>query len=339
MRKIIFVIVCSILLTAGFFSMDVHAGQTDDATDTDGNDSTVNVIGWFSKNDTLEYWISQGRWKINGKDTVKTTGVASKVRLVVTDSTATGYKMDYTFLEFLGDSVAESSLGDFQNRLVEKLGKKVVGTTIQFETDEYGTITKYNNLGQIKKQAKSLFKDAMKEFLEMPEVKGLKDMGLDLKDYVKGVDTDQLVDGYLEELKLLFLCHGLTYDIGESNSHEDATETSYENHTYTTVSTDDENGTYSISTEVVNIVPQSDIKALVGGIVGELKDKSIAENFEKEFDKQVRIDATISSYFSSDYMPDGWPYRVVKQETTMIGDSGKAAQTYIYLDYLSVHNN
>lgn len=337
MRKIIFVIVCSVLLTAGFFSMDVHAGQTDAATDD--NDSTINVIGWFSKNDTLEYWISQGRWKINGQDTVKTTGVASKVRLVVTDSTAAGYKMDYTFLEFLGDSVAESSFGDFQNRLVEKLGKKVVGTTIQFETDEYGTITKYNNLGQIKKQAKSLFKDAMKEFLEMPEVKGLKDMGLDLNDYVKGVDTDQLVDGYLEELKLLFLCHGLTYDLGESNSHEDATETAYENHTYTTVSTDDENGTYSISTEVVNIVPQSDIKALVGGIVGEFNDKSIAENFEKEFDKQVRIDATISSYFSSDYMPDGWPYRVVKQETTMIGDSGKVAQTYIYLDYLSVHNN
>ena len=44
-------------------------------------------------------------------------------------------------------------------------------------------------------------------------------MGFDVKDYAKNVDTDKLVDGYLEELNMLFMYHGLSMQPGENTEH------------------------------------------------------------------------------------------------------------------------
>ncbi len=257
--------------------------------------------------------------------------------ITVTDSTATGYKMNYTFLDVRGDSLADSELGNFQNKIVTLLGKKIIGTTISFETNEYGKIEKINNLGKIKKQAKSLFKEAVKEMEKAPWVKGLKDMGIDLTDYTKGVDTDLLVEGYIEELKLLFMCHGGVYDLGETTEKEEATETQYANETYSFVTIDDDK-CYSILSDVVSTIPQSDIKAMVAGVVDNLNDSEVKDDFNAHFDTAVNVDGTVDSYFKIAFLPNGWPYEVVKQETTMIGENGKVKQKYIYLDTYSFYN-
>ena len=41
------------------------------------------------------------------------------------------------------------------------------------------------------------------------------------------IDSDKLVDGYTEEIELLFDYHGDQYKIGETESHENATENEY----------------------------------------------------------------------------------------------------------------
>ena len=51
------------------------------------DDSILPVIAWFSKRDTMTYWIHDNQWEVNGKDTVMTLGAAAKVMLTVTDST------------------------------------------------------------------------------------------------------------------------------------------------------------------------------------------------------------------------------------------------------------
>lgn len=135
MRKTLFTILFSLLI-AGIMVSHAQTNHTQD-TATQQQDSTINVIGWFSKNDTVDYWISESQWKFNGIDTIKTAGLKTKVRLLVTDSTSTGYKMTYTFIDFIGDTIPNSPLNDFQNRIAEKLGKKIAGTSIRFETDEY----------------------------------------------------------------------------------------------------------------------------------------------------------------------------------------------------------
>lgn len=301
---------------------------------TPQQDSVINVIAWFNRCDTVTYWVNESVWKINDTDTVRTASYSMKVRLNVVDSTANGYKMDYTFLEFPTDALPDSAsaIDRFQNQITGKLAQKIVGTTIHFETDEYGRITKYNNLGQIKKQAKSLFKEALNEFSKIPEIQELKEMGFDIKDYAKNVDSDKLVDGYLEELNMLFMYHGLSMKLGETTEHEDATDTQYESTTNTYASMDVDDDSYSIVYDITSILPRNELKKVVGDIVETFSNDSITSDFNENFDAQVNVDCTYEDYLKIDYLLNGWPYSVVRQKATMIGQRGKVKQTVISLD-------
>lgn len=316
----------------------VTYGETPSAPETiDSQDSTINVIAWFNKHDTVTYRVGEYSWKLNDTDTVLTATYSMIARISVVDSTANGYKMDYTFLDFPTDTLPDSAsaIDKFQNQITDKLARKIVGTTVHFETDEYGRITEYNNLGQNKKQARSLFKEALNEFSKLPEILELKKMGFDVKEYSKNVNTDKLVDGYLEELNMLFMYHGLSMQPGENTEHEDATDTQYENTTYTSATFDGDDGSYSIVQDVTSILPRNELKEMVGGIVESFSNDSITDSFNENFDSQVNVDCTYEDYMKIDYLVNGWPYSVVRQKATMIGNRGKVKQTVISLDSYS----
>ena len=185
--------------------------------DTAGEDSVVNVVAYFCKGDTCEYWIYENEWKVNGKDTVKTLDVSTQVRLVVNDSTSKGYKMSYTFLDVKADSV------------------------------------------------------------------------------------------------------------GEHHEHDDATKDSYANDTYFNASLE-KNGNYTISCEVVSVIPKETMKEVMGGLMGAITEglkgkktedgkdhdgdiKDLDDEFKKEIDKAVDQDVQTSEYLSVTCFEDGWPWQ------------------------------
>ena len=308
--------------------------------DTAGEDSVVNVVAYFCKGDTCEYWIHENEWKVDGKDTVKTLGVSTQVRLVVNDSTSKGYKMSYTFLDVKADSVGVMAM------LTERTAKSVIGTTVNFETDEYGSITKITNLSQIKKQAKALFKAGIKDIAAMPIMQEMKKAtGLDFMKTATQANTDEVVEGYLEELKLLFACHGSQYAVGEHHEHEDATKDSYANDTYINASLE-KNGNYTISCEVVSVIPKETVKEVMGGLMGAITEglkgkktedgkdydgniKDLDDEFKKEIDKAAAQDAQTSEYLSVTCFDDGWPSSVLKQNKTVMAGRGKLKQKLI----------
>ena len=314
--------------------------------DTAGEDSVVNVVAYFCKGDTCEYWIYENEWKVDGKDTVKTLGVSTQVRLVVNDSTSKGYKMSYTFLDVKADSVGDNFRDKMMAMIAERTAKSVIGTTINFETDEYGRITKITNLSQIKKQAKALFKASMKDIASMPIMQAMKKaIGLDFMKIGNQANTDEVVEGYLEELKLLFACHGSQYAVGEHHEHEDATKDSYANDTYINASLE-KNGNYTISCEVVSVIPKETVKKVMGGLMGAITEglkgkktedgkdhdgdiKDLDDEFKKEIDKAVDQDAQTSEYLSVTCFEDGWPSSVLKQNKSVIAGRGKLKQKLI----------
>lgn len=314
--------------------------------DTAGEDSVVNVVAYFCKGDTCEYWIYENEWKVDGKDTVKTLGVSTQVRLVVNDSTSKGYKMSYTFLDVKADSVGDNFRDKMMAMIAERTAKSVIGTTINFETDEYGSITKITNLSQIKKQAKALFKASMKDIASMPIMQEMKKaIGLDFMKIGNQANTDEVVEGYLEELKLLFACHGSQYAVGERHEHEDATKDSYANDTYINASLE-KNGNYTISCEVVSVIPKETVKKVMGGLMGAITEglkgkktedgkdhdgdiKDLDDAFKKEIEKAVDQDAQTSEYLSVTCFEDGWPSSVLKQNKSVIAGRGKLKQKLI----------
>lgn len=318
-------------------------GDEEESVEIDSlaQDSVVDVVGYFCKGDTCEYWINEGKWKVNGKDTTKLVDVATKVRLVVTDSTQAGYKMAYTFLEMRMDSTGSHFENEMLRKIMEIGNKSVIGTTVELETNDCGAITKIVNLSQIKKQAKAFFKSSVKALAGMPEMKEMKKMGLDLETVASKAKIDDIVDGYLEELNMLFMLHGNRLPVGEKHDHEAASKDNLENDSYFTVEVD-ENGGYSITNEVVNVVPKSDVKELMSALgdglkgVKSMKDengKKLGDSFkeivDKEFDKYVTEDAHYTSYYSVSCYNDGWPYEAVKQDKMMIGEVGKLSQTVV----------
>lgn len=345
MRKRLMLVVAGIaavaLLSDGMKAsgMSLSEGTVAYSPTQEESDSTVAVIAWFDKRDTMTYWINEGTWSVKDGDTTKTSGVSTKVMLTVTDSTKKGYRLEYKFLEFQNDTVADPMLGNFQNRLVGRLSDKIVGTTIRFRTDEYGHITKYENLKEIKKQAKELFGAACDEMMRLPVMDSLKSVGVDLDALLKGVDSDAIVDGYTEEIELLFNCHGKEYEVGDTDEHYDETDDQYASDCQMSVGFNSETMEYEISSNVDTRIPAKDLKDMMGAIVGMFSDKSLQEDFDKEYDNQVKEDAVVGTWHYWQYFADGWPAEVISQSTFRLMGQGKLKQTQIIWDYRSVGNS
>lgn len=327
MRTILIFITLALATSAG---MVIRAHGSLQQEVTVPQDSMVDVIAWLSKNDTLDYVIKTSEWKITPDDTITTLGISSKVRIVVTDSTSTGYKMDYTFMDSRLDTVEESPLGTYAQAMMEKLNKKIAGTTVHFETDEFGCITRITNLNEIRKRATSLYKDAVREILALDEVKEMKKAGVDFSKEMKEIDTDQLVESYLEELKLIFVYNGNSIKIGETTEHEYATDSTYMNDSYVGVSADPGDGSYEIVSQVDNIIPKDELRILVGDFLDEVSDDST--DISGYINKAIDTNAIHTSYLDVKYMTVGLPYKIVKQETTTLRNRGKCEQTVIILD-------
>ena len=79
MKKISLMVMCCMMaygLPASHAVVDGSPVIED--SDTAASDSAVDVVAYFCIGDTCEYWINEGKWKVNGKDTVKLTDVATK---------------------------------------------------------------------------------------------------------------------------------------------------------------------------------------------------------------------------------------------------------------------
>lgn len=301
------------------------------------DDSILPVIAWFSKRDTMTYWIHDNQWEVNGKDTVMTLGAAAKVMFTVTDSTRKGYDMEYTFIEFVSDDQIKSEAQNLIGQVMDILNDATVGTTIRFRTDQYGKIVKYYNLKDIRKQAKEVLTKAISK---MPYADSLRAVGLKLDKLMSMIDSDDLVDGYTEEIELLFNYHGDQYKIGETESHEDATKNEYASDTKTDIWLDPDTYEYGISADVYSYIPREDIKVLLGNLIDYFTDKESAkdvrEGLDTEFDSQVTTDGVYNSYVRISYFNDGWPQEVVSQDNISLGDRQKLKQKYITWDYRSV---
>lgn len=326
-----------LLLLAMSAGIRVHGGTATPQDNDAQKDSTVNVIAWFGSHDTVTYNIHHNEWRINGWDTIHSGAASMKVQLNIVDSTAVGYKLKYTILEYKTDTVAgtSSAIAALKDRITSDFGNRLTGKTVLFETDEYGTITKFNNLDEIKKDARSLFNDALKEISRHQISRMSKDAGFDITKFAKQIDTDKLVEDYLEELSILFSNHGLYYKMGETTEHVEATDKEYENTQYTSASIDMDNGLYHVTTGVVTTIPPSEMRTLLGDALKPAAKGDIAKTMNETFDDRMNIDTTVEDVAEITYLLNGWPYEATKQRSTTIGTQERVRQTLILLDYYS----
>ena len=203
-------------------------------------DSVVNVIAYFCKNDTMCYQYQDYKAKVENNDTIVEHYMKSDVQLVVVDSTAKGYLIEYSTLNTTVD-YKDSLMTRVMQSVMEKMGD----VKVLFSTDEYGTIEHIKNWAEVRKFMKTatkvIFDSIYANIPAMSEVFPRQRFEAQISSIF--VNEKTFLNN-CEDLQLLFLLHGKSMPIGKAEDNEPS-DNGYPQHTITVTSygkTDDDYG-------------------------------------------------------------------------------------------------
>lgn len=305
-----------------------------------GLDTTAEIIGWFCKGDSARYRIYDTRWKLRGGDAVMTSSTSILSKITVTDSTRKGYKMTYEIEDLNIDTIGTATKlpEEYLKNVESKFRDAIVGTTVRFETDENGAITKYTNLKELGKQLKSKYNATIDEFTTLPAFDSLAAYGINIGEIFKSIDGKLLGSAYTDKLQYIFSMHGRIFE--DTILHEDETKDSYASDTEIQAYTEPGTGKKEVSVDVRTYLPPEAVSSFakaVLGLAGEFSDK--AKEAADSLLEDIQIDSvlalsentcTINSYLHGEFFANGWPSQIYDQESiTLGGKNGKIQQTMI----------
>lgn len=298
-------------------------------------DSTINIIAYFCKNDTLEYVHHDYEAQVNNNDTVVKHHLIEHFQLIVRDSTSNGYEIESIPLKTEVYFGKDTLMTNITQGLMEKLGDM---STI-FTTDEYGSIQHIKNWKEIKNFSRTVIKAFCDSLYSacphldemMPRARFEAQMSMQFtseKTYIENSD----------DLQLLFSMYGRSIDIGKSES-DDVDENGYPQHTiiiggYGKV--DQEYGfddDFFLQAEIKTTIPKEDVKEHVKNTINMVVGDKYAGNINEDFDKMEYQDATVTSIEDYNYFYNGWPCEMEHTKITdMMGiktiEINKATWTY-----------
>ena len=305
MKKFLTIVFLAIL------SMTVHA-QMKTLQNNEKEDSTIAVIGYFCKNDTMEYQRVQGKMKIAEKDTTQRSEITEKFMIVVTDSTANCYKM-----ELIPVSCEINDIdNDYQMRMASLLWKDIKDLRCRFTTDELGSVQHIENWREIrdvlKKSYVTVFDSLYASLPALDSVmprKQLESLTLML------CSTEDGIKEQFDELDMLFGLHGneVTMEPVES---DDISETGYPTHSriesFYPVPKDeyDFEDDYVVNARTEMQLSGDDVKDLLSTtlnvfLTGEVTDSVKKFTNEALTDKKEGMTSTTHEQYC--YFFNGWP--------------------------------
>ena len=292
-------------------SMCVHAqGMT--LQNNEEEDTTIPVIGYFCKNDTLEYIRTQGKLKIINNDTTELGDIIEKFRIVVTDSTNEGYKMEIIPIS----CEVKGGKDDYQMRMASLLWNDLKDLRCRFTTDELGAVLHIENWREIRNVMKKSYATVFDSlYTQMPGLDSIMPRKQFESLLLLGCSTEDGIKDTYDELEMLFGLHGheVTIDPVES---DDTSEAGYPTHTriesfYTTKNDEyDCEGDYVVQSLTQSTMSTEDLSDFLNntfGLIfsGELND-SITK-YMKEALNDNKEGLTVSNYEQYCYFYNGWP--------------------------------
>lgn len=165
------------------------------------NDSTVQVIGYWDKNETQSYWISQEKYKVKGEDTTDRQYWRYIVDITITDSTADSYIIDWFYRDF--DIHTEDTL-------VRKLTSLIEDMTVTIKTDEFGAFAEVMNW----KDIRSYMYKATRMLKE--ETKAIPNMDKVIQQIEGMFNTRESIEAAaINEIQQFYTFHGAMYELDE----------------------------------------------------------------------------------------------------------------------------
>ena len=275
----------------------------------ENKDSTINVIAFFCKNDTLSYQFQDLKAKVMGNDTIVEHQMLSTFQLIVRDSTATSYEIECIPLETKVNFGKDTLMTNIMQSLMETMGD--ISTIIT--TDEYGRIEHIKNWKEIKdfsRKAIKSFCDSLYSNLPqlneaIPRARFESQISLQFaseKAYIENSD----------DLQLLFSLHGNSFVIGKTEN-DDTNANGWPEHTSVVCGYGKSNEEYGfeddyfISGRTVTTIPKDDVKEVIGNYINITLSDEYAGKVSDEIEKQEFDDAKVTNVEQYSYFYNGWP--------------------------------
>ncbi|MEO9964180.1 MAG: hypothetical protein ABJF11_00235 [Reichenbachiella sp.] len=123
------------------------------------DDSTAQVVGYWSIDDTQSFDVSYEKYRIQNGDTSARDIMKYVVDITIKDSTANSYTIEW----FYRDYSSESS-----NPIVQKLTKLSENLSVLIKTNEYGTILEVINWEEVRDYVQKSTQTLKEELKDMP---------------------------------------------------------------------------------------------------------------------------------------------------------------------------
>ena len=290
-------------------------------------EDVIEVVGYFSKNDTVTYRQTHSKYKIQGNDTTVSESYVEEFMIVVTDSTSDGYKMKYIPLNFtLHDADTVTSL---MAKATSQLMQSVV---CEFTTDEFGLLKSITNWREIRDQLKKGVKvtcDTL--YSTIPDLDSIMPRKSLENLLLLQFSTEEGIRDSYEELENLFGLHGSSFDLGDKEI--DTEEQGYPQHIsarvgYTPIE-DEENdydGDYAIFTQSTTTIPVEDVMDLGFGALSMIVSDMANESLEAVRDQIVDslkiakpngAEVIVKQY--NGFFMNGWPKDYYAEEAIDLG--------------------
>lgn len=125
------------------------------------NDSTVQVIGYWDKNEKQSYTVTHESYRLKGADTTARDFWKYGVDITITDSTADSYTIDWFYHDYDIHS---------DNELIQKISVIAQDMTITIKTNELGVFQEVTNWKEVRDYIYKGLKMFKKETKEIPNM-------------------------------------------------------------------------------------------------------------------------------------------------------------------------
>jgi len=168
------------------------------------NDSTVQVIGYWDKNEKQTYIVTNESYKVKDSDTTSRESYKYAVDITIVDSTADSYTIDWFYHDY--DIKAD-------NELIKKLSSIAEDMTVTIMTDGLGAFKEVKNWKDIRDFILKGTKILKKETKDIPNIdKVIKQME-DMYSTKESIEA-----AAIKEIQQFYTYHGGKYKLGEEIS-------------------------------------------------------------------------------------------------------------------------
>jgi hypothetical protein len=165
------------------------------------SDSTVQVIGFWNKNEKQSYAVSLEKYKIKGIDTTEYEYFKYDVDITVLDSTADSYTIEWFYRNFDVQS---------DNKFTQSLTALSEALKVKIKTDELGAIEEVLNWQEVSEYIKKGTRELKKEFKDIPKIDEIVNQVETMFTSKQAIESAGIADA-----QQFYTFHGAKYKLAE----------------------------------------------------------------------------------------------------------------------------